>query len=75
MIGLVGIKLYQAGVFKDSEQLLPQMATDLLPGWVAGIFICGAIAAMMSTADSQLLVGTSAIAEDFIHRTLKIDLS
>ncbi|MBW1870863.1 MAG: sodium/proline symporter, partial [Deltaproteobacteria bacterium] len=49
LIGLVGLNLYPAGTFGDSEQLMPYMATQLLPGWLAGIFICGAIAAMMST--------------------------
>jgi sodium/proline symporter len=43
---------------------MPMMATRLLPGWLAGILISGAIAAMMSTADSQLLVTTSAVSED-----------
>jgi sodium/proline symporter len=32
--------------------------------------VSGAIAAMMSTADSQLLVISSSIIEDFFHRTL-----
>ena len=41
-----------------------------LPTWLAGIFISGAIAAMMSTADSQLLVITSSVIEDIYHKTL-----
>ena len=52
----------------DVEQLMPLMATNLLPALLAGIFISGAVAAMMSTADSQLLVTTSAVAEDVVHR-------
>jgi sodium/proline symporter len=75
IIGIVGMNLYAPGSFDDKEQLMPMMATQLLPGWLAGIFISGAIAAMMSTADSQLLVGTSAIAEDFVHRCLGIELA
>lgn len=67
LIGVVGLGLY-AGGLSDPEHVMPRMATELLPAWVAGIFISGAIAAMMSTADSQLLVGTSAIAEDLLHR-------
>ena len=35
--------------------------------------ISGAIAAMMSTADSQLLVTTSAISEDLYHGLVKKD--
>ena len=70
MIGLIGAALYSSDSFENSEMLMPFMATELLPGWLAGIFISGAVAAMMSTADSQLLVGTSAVAEDFFHRGL-----
>ena len=42
------------------------MAQNLLHPWIAGIFISGAIAAMMSTADSQLLVSTTVLTEDII---------
>ena len=54
---------------------MPLLATALLHPIVAGLFISGAVAAMMSTADSQLLVSTSAITEDFFHQYLKINLS
>ncbi|MFC2074798.1 sodium/proline symporter [Bdellovibrionota bacterium] len=70
-IGLVGAKLIAAGVipaYADPEKLMPEMANLLLPSWVAGIFISGAIAAMMSTADSQLLVSTTVLTEDIIGR-------
>ena len=43
---------------------MPMLAEALLPAWLAGLLISGAVAAMMSTADSQLLVSTSAISED-----------
>ena len=69
IIGLVGAALYDPSLVPDNK-LMPYMATQLLPGWLAGIFISGAVAAMMSTADSQLLVGTSAVAEDLYHRGL-----
>ena len=43
----------------------------LLPtSWLAGILICAAIAAMMSTADTQLLVCSSALCEDLYRRCL-----
>ena len=58
----------------DGEHLMPFMATHLLPAWIAGIFISGAVAAMMSTADSQLLVATSAVSEDVVHQIIKPDL-
>ena len=70
MIGLVGLVYYGQGAFDDVENIMPQLANDLLPAWLAGIFISGAIAAMMSTADSQLLVITSSVIEDIYHKTL-----
>jgi sodium/proline symporter len=70
MIGLVGLVYYGPGAFADVENIMPQLANDLLPTWLAGIFISGAIAAMMSTADSQLLVITSSVIEDIYHKTL-----
>jgi len=59
----------------DAERILPVLASYLFPAWFAGILISGAVAAMMSTADSQLLVATSAVVEDFYSRTLRRSLS
>jgi len=75
MIGLVGLALHGKGYFEDAEHIMPYLANTLLPAWLAGIFISGAIAAMMSTADSQLLVITSSVIEDFYHKTLGKDVS
>ena len=36
----------------------------MFPGFIAGIFLCGILAAAMSTADSQLLVASSAFSRD-----------
>ncbi|MCK5840501.1 MAG: sodium/proline symporter, partial [Bacteroidales bacterium] len=75
MIGVVGLALYGNGYFADVEHIMPHLAKSLLPAWLAGLFISGAIAAMMSTADSQLLVITSSVIEDFYHKTLGRDVS
>jgi sodium/proline symporter len=70
IMGIIGAGLYEQGMFEDIEKLMPHLAKELLPPWLAGIFVSGAIAAMMSTADSQLLVISSSIIEDLFHRTL-----
>ncbi len=69
LIGMVGIGLLGPDI-ADPEMVMPLVARTLLPGWIAGIFIAGAVAAMMSTADSQLLVATSAVVQDFYVRLL-----
>lgn len=75
MIGLVALAMYGPDFFPDVEQAMPYLATQLLPAWFAGILISGAVAAMMSTADSQLLVSTSALTVDFFQHFLKRQIS
>ncbi|MBU1698645.1 MAG: sodium/proline symporter [Candidatus Eisenbacteria bacterium] len=71
MMGLVALAYYGGGAFDDPEKMMPALAMDVFPAWLAGILICGALAAMMSTADSQLLVTTSAVAEDIYHQSIR----
>jgi sodium/proline symporter len=63
MIGLVGVGVLGTEL-ADAETVMPLLAKALMPGWIAGLIIAGAIAAMMSTADSQLIVSVSAVIED-----------
>jgi sodium/proline symporter len=79
LIGIVSLGIIKTGnvdfnqvmiVLKDSEKIMPFLASFLFPPFLAGILISGAIAAMMSTADSQLLVSTSAISEDVYHQMI-----
>ncbi len=71
-VGLFGTVLLanHPDVLADQEKIMPLMAMKLLPGWIAGILLAGALAAMMSTADSQLLVTTSSLSEDIYHQLL-----
>ena len=41
--------------------------------FIGGVFLCGILAAIMSTADSQLLVTSSAISEDIFKGVIKKD--
>ncbi|MBW6490579.1 MAG: sodium/proline symporter [Lentimicrobium sp.] len=75
IIGLVGLALFGQGYFDDVEKVMPHLANHLLPPWIAGLLISAAIAAMMSTADGQLLVISSTVSEDFFRNILKVKLS
>jgi len=74
LIGLAGLAFFgpaaigPGGLIADQEQLMPMMARHFMPEYIAVIMIIGAIAAMMSTADSQLLASASAISEDIYRR-------
>ena len=73
LMGLVAAAYLGPDVYdsaKDAEKMMPALAKTVFPGWFAGVLICGALAAMMSTADSQLLVTTSSLAEDVYHRSI-----
>lgn len=69
-IGIVGVAILGPDL-TDTEQVMPLLAKALVPGWIAGIMIAGATAAMMSTADSQLLVATSTLIEDIYVRMFR----
>ncbi|MEW9675720.1 sodium/proline symporter [Lentibacillus sp. L22] len=75
LIGLAAIALYQQGSFADVETILPFMILDLLPPWIAGLLLAGILAAIITTANSQLMVVTSSVSEDIIHRTLGLNLT
>ena len=48
----------------DGEQLLFVLATLLLPAMLAGVMVSAILSAIMSTADSQLLVAASSVSHD-----------
>ena len=64
------------GEMADPEQTLPRIARDasIVPGFLGGMIIAAVLAAICSTADSQLLVSASAVSHDLIVRILKWDL-
>jgi sodium/proline symporter len=49
----------------DGEQVLFRIAGDLLPPVLAGMVLAAVLSAIMSTADSQLLTASSAVAHDW----------
>jgi len=59
----------------DAEKVLPLAAADLLPGWLAGMMIAAVMAAVSSTADSQLLVCASSISHDLLHQVFRREVS
>jgi Na+/proline symporter len=58
------------GVLDDPETILPRVAAELLPGVIGGMMVAAVLAAICSTADSQLLVTASAVSHDLYVRVL-----
>ncbi|PAF46040.1 sodium/proline symporter PutP [Helicobacter sp. 11S02629-2] len=59
----------------DPEKVFIVMSQLLFNPWITGILLSALLAAIMSTASSQLLVSSSSIAEDFYKKILKKDAS
>jgi sodium/proline symporter len=66
LIGIIGLALFKD--LPNPEKVMPLLAKSLLPEWGAGIVIAAITAAIMSTADSQLLVATSSVVEDVYRK-------
>lgn len=75
LIGVLGIAyVYKFNLsLQDPEKIFIVMSQLLFNPWVAGILLSAILAAIMSTASSQLLVSSSTIAEDFYKKIFKTD--
>ncbi len=66
---------YLSGVLAPemAETVFSASMQQMYPSFVAGLFLCAILAAAMSTADSQLLVASSAFSRDVYKGLLKKD--
>ncbi len=71
LIGAWGVLEFPDLTGKEPDNILPMMVDRFAPSWVLGIMLSGAFAALMSTADSQLLVLSSMLTRDVYRRWLK----
>ena len=70
--GLAARALYAPDVLPDPRnQAFVHMATDLFPPFLAGLMLAALVAAIMSTADSQLLVISSSITRDVYEKVIR----
>lgn len=74
LIGLIGT-VFIKGDLGDGETIFMFMVNALFHPLIAGILLSAILAAIMSTADSQLLVSSSALTEDFYKSLFRKDAS
>ena len=55
----------------DEEMVYPLMIDDLFPLWISAIFLAVVLAAIMSTADSLLVVASSAVVRDIYQKIFR----
>ncbi|NPV43905.1 Sodium/pantothenate symporter [Koleobacter methoxysyntrophicus] len=72
VVGFLMLGMHLAGVLGKAiipdvtvgDLLMPQLTLKILPPVVAGLFLAGPLAAIMSTIDSQLILASAAIVKD-----------
>lgn len=77
VIGLIGRALYPTELLTAplSERIFIHMASTLLHPLLAGIVMSGILAATMSSADSYLLIASSAVARNLFKGIVRRDAS
>ncbi|MGW7486228.1 sodium/proline symporter PutP [Streptomyces sp. NPDC054786] len=70
LVGLVGIAALDQPL-DNPETVFIAVCAQLVNPWVAGILLVAVLAAIKSTADSQLLVSAMALTEDFYRAFVK----
>ena len=72
-IGMWGHLAFPDLVGKAADQIFPMMLTKYTPSWLASLVMVGALAAFMSTLDSQLLALSSMLTRDVYTAYIRRD--
>lgn len=73
--GFAGIGYFADAPLENRETVFIELTQVLFNPWVSGILLAAILSAIMSTVDSQLLVCSSALAEDFYKSLFRNDAS
>lgn len=72
IVGFVGIGMFDnLAAEGEHEKVFIYMISKVMHPWLAGIMLAAILSAIMSTIDSQLLVSSSALTEDFYLKAIK----
>lgn len=66
MIGWIGIALFGPDGLKDQETVMPEVLTTIFHPIIAGILITGVLAAIISTANSLLILSATELSENIV---------
>ena len=79
--GFIMLNMHLIGIFarpvlpgiEVGDKVIPLLALEVLPPWLAGIVLAAPMAAIMSTVDSLLLLVSSAVVKDVYLNFIKPD--
>jgi len=72
-IGWIGIAIFGPQGLTDPEYVMPAVMLRIFPPAIAAILITGAIAAMISTADSLLILSATELSENLLGQNKACD--
>ncbi|WP_366162080.1 sodium/pantothenate symporter [Bacillus infantis] len=83
VVGFIMLGMHLIGVFarpilpgiEVGDKVMPLIAMEVLPPWLAGVVLAAPMAAIMSTVDSLLLLVSSAVVKDVYLNYIKPDAS
>jgi sodium/proline symporter len=70
IIGLISIGMFDNLTDGEEEKVFIYMINEVMHPWLAGVMLAAILSAIMSTIDSQLLVSSSALTEDFYQKAI-----
>ena len=79
VVGVIMLGMHLIGVFarpvlpgiEVADQVIPLVALEVLPPWLAGVLLAAPMAAIMSTVDSLLLLVSSTVVKDVYLNYIK----
>ena len=74
-VGLISTTMFEGLAEKEEQKVFIYMIDKLFNPWFGGILLAAIFSAIMSTIDSQLLVSSSALSEDFYVKTIRKNAS
>ena len=73
LAGMAARGLFGADI--EPSQAIPLLVAEVLPAWIGAIVVAAIIGAIMSTADSLLVAGSSHLTHDIFGKLMRPDLA
>ena len=73
LLGMIGLAIFGPNALTDREYVMPATIMKIFPPALAALLITGAIAAMISTADSLLVLSSTELSENIVKPFRRIN--
>jgi len=73
LVGWIGLAIFGPNAFSDPETVMPYTMMRLFPSAIAALFITAALAALISSGDSMLILASTELTESILKPFFKLD--